>query len=243
MSSVNGIKKLSIIIPAYNEAKTIRKVVEKVLATAFPVEFEIILVDDHSEDRTFKIAQLLNERLPQHPVVILRNEVNRGKGYSIRRGMQSATGDAIIIQDADFEYEPSDIPALLAPMLRDGAQVVFGSRFYGRFWPKGMALPNMVANRFLTVLTNLLFGCRLTDMETCYKLIRRDALSGIELSTQRFDFEPEITCKLVKKGVRIVERPIGYAGRTASEGKKIKARDFFIAIRVLFQNRFCQKTA
>lgn len=234
-----SIRMLSIIVPAYNEATTLQALVEKILGVSFPVDYEIIIVDDHSKDETHAIARRLAESGPgAGRIRLLHNAVNQGKGFSIRRGMREARGEVLIIQDADFEYEPSDIPALLKPVLEGRSRVVYGSRFLGRCWPRGMALPNLVANIFLTLLTNALFGCRLSDMETCYKLIRREALEGIELSTERFDFEPEVTCKLVKKGEPILELPIRYSGRTAGEGKKIKSRDFFIAIRVLFQNRF-----
>ena len=229
---------LSIIVPAYNEASTIEAIIGKILAVPFQVPYEIVIVDDFSTDGTYEIAQAIQKKNGSERIKIFKNSLNCGKGFSIRQGMGLASGDALIIQDADFEYEPSDIPNLLEPMLNGGAMAVFGSRFSQKGWPDGMAFANMVANRFLTSLTNLLFGCRLSDMETCYKLIRRDALKGIRLSTQRFDFEPEITCKLVQQGVEIIERPIRYRGRTAGEGKKIKARDFFIAIRVLFQNKF-----
>ncbi len=233
------IHKLSIIIPAYNEAATIGPLVEKILEVSFPIDYEIIIVDDHSSDETRDISKDLESSAPRSGRIrVLHNKINRGKGFSIRRGMRLALGEVVVIQDADFEYEPADLPGLLKPILEGLTPVVYGSRFLGKFWPHGMALPNMIANRFLTLMTNILFGCRLSDMETCYKLIRRDTLKGIHLSTERFDFEPEITCKLVKKGIPILERPIRYRGRTAGEGKKIKARDFFIALRVLFQNRF-----
>jgi len=235
---MQNIQRLSIIVPAYNEDKTIRRIMDKILAVRYPVQTELIVVDDHSSDGTFEILQKLAQELPPGRIRILRNEVNQGKGYSIRRGIETAGGDAFIIQDADFEYEPEDIPLLLTPLMRGEADVVYGSRFRGRFWPAGMALANMVANRFLTLLTNLLFFSRLSDMETCYKLVKKSALAGIRLKTKRFDFEPEITCKLIKKGIRILELPIRYNGRTAREGKKIKARDFFIAIAVLLRNRF-----
>lgn len=230
--------KLSIIIPAYNEAHTLRRLVERIFAVHFPVDYEIILVDDHSQDRTYKIAQLLGRQDAMGRIMILRNEENRGKGYSIRRGLEHARGDIIVIQDADFEYDPSELPRLLAPVLEGRAQVVYGSRFLSGGVPEGMAFPNYVANRFLTLITNLLFGTRLTDMETCYKIIPRDLMMSLGLSARRFDFEPEVTAKLVKHDIRISELPIGYSGRTASEGKKIKARDFFIALNVLFTLRF-----
>lgn len=231
-------KKLSIIIPAYNEAKTIRRLVERILEVPFPLDFEIILVDDHSRDRTPRIARLLEQRDLTKRIRVFRNEINRGKGYCIQKGYQHATGDILVVQDADFEYDPEEIPQLMQPLLTGEARVVYGSRFLGKARPEGMAFPNYVANVFLTWLTNILFGASLTDMETCYKLLRRDVLDGLQLSASRFDFEPEITTKILKKRIPILEMPISYTGRTVKEGKKIKARDFFIAIQVLFANRF-----
>jgi glycosyltransferase involved in cell wall biosynthesis len=229
--------KLSIIIPAYNEAQTIGQLVEKIIRVPFSVDYEIVVVDDHSEDRTQAITQLLSERNTTGKIRVLRNDQNRGKGYSILRGLEHASGDIVVVQDADFEYDPFELPRLLEPILKKEADVVYGSRFLGKGIPQGMAFPNYVANRFLTSLTNFLFGTRLTDMETCYKLIRKNIMFSLSLSAQRFDFEPEITAKLAKSHVRILELPIQYSGRTASEGKKIKARDFFIALKVLFKNR------
>lgn len=230
--------KLSIIIPAYNEAQTLRQLVEKITAVHFPVDYEIILVDDHSQDRTYEVAQLLSRQDSQRRITILRNEENRGKGYSILRGLEQAHGDVIVVQDADFEYDPTELPRLLEPILEGRAQVIYGSRFLAGGVPQGMAFPNFIANRFLTWVTNLLYGTRLTDMETCYKIVPRGLMTSLGLSARRFDFEPEITAKLAKKSVRIIELPIRYSGRTASEGKKIKARDFFIALKILFVSRF-----
>ena len=230
-------EKLSIIIPAYNEAPTLQKLVEKILKVPFPIQYEIILVDDHSRDRTYEIARLLNQQDTLGRITVLRNEVNRGKGYSILRGLERARGDVIVVQDADFEYDPDELPGLLKPFLEGDAEVVYGSRFLGSSRPKGMALANFLANRFLTWITNLLFGTRLTDMETCYKILPASLMKSLQLSARRFDFEPEITAKLAKKNIRITELPIHYSGRTASEGKKIKARDFFMALQVLFSNR------
>lgn len=228
--------KISIIIPAYNEAQTIAQLVKKIVEVRFPVDYEIILVDDHSQDRTHEIMQLLvKEDIPGR-IKIFRNDQNRGKGYSILRGLEHAQGDIVVVQDADFEYAPSELPRLLEPILQKETDVVYGSRFLGRLFPQGMAFPNYIANRFLTWLTNLFFGTRLTDMETCYKLVRRSLMASLQLSAQRFDFEPEITVKLAKRKVKILELPIGFSGRTASEGKKIKARDFFIALRILVVN-------
>jgi glycosyltransferase involved in cell wall biosynthesis len=229
-------EKLSIIIPAYNEAPTLRKLVEKILSVPFPVDYEIILVDDHSQDRTFKIATLLDRLVASGRIRVFRNEVNRGKGYSILRGLEQAQGDVIVVQDADFEYDPAELPRLLEPVLKGVAKVVYGSRFLGRGVPQGMAFPNYIANLFLTGMTNCLFRTGLTDMETCYKILPKDLMMSLGLSARRFDFEPEITAKLAKRGVRITELPITYSGRTASEGKKIRARDFFWALQVLFKN-------
>jgi glycosyltransferase involved in cell wall biosynthesis len=231
-------EKLSIIIPAYNEAKTLRQLVEKITAVHFPVDYEIILVDDHSQDRTYEIARLLGLQDSEGRIKILRNEKNRGKGYSILRGLEQAQGDIVVVQDADFEYDPSELPRLLAPILEGRAQVVYGSRFLAGSVPKGMAFPNYIANRFLTGITNVLYGLRLTDMETCYKIVPKGLMMSLGLSACRFDFEPEITAKLAKKGIAILELPIRYSGRTALEGKKIKARDFFIAIKILLGSRF-----
>jgi glycosyltransferase involved in cell wall biosynthesis len=230
-------EKLSIIIPAYNEAPTLQRLVEKILAVPFPIQYEIILVDDHSRDRTYEIARLLDRQDAAGRIKVLHNEMNRGKGYSILRGLEQAQGDVIVVQDADFEYDPAELPGLLKPLLAGDAAVVYGSRFLGSARPRGMAFANCLANRFLTWLTNLLFGTRLTDMETCYKIIPSDLMKSLHLSARRFDFEPEITAKLAKKNIRITELPICYSGRTASEGKKIKARDFFMALLVLFKNR------
>jgi len=231
--------RLSIIIPAYNEAQTLRQLVEKITAVHFQIDYEIILVDDHSHDRTQEIAQILARQDISGRIKIFRNEENRGKGYSILRGLEQAQGDVVVVQDADFEYDPSELPRLIEPLLEERTQVVYGSRFLGGGVPKGMAFPNYIANRFLTWITNLLYGTRLTDMETCYKIVPKNLMLSLGLSACRFDFEPEITAKLSKKGVKITELPIGYNGRTASEGKKIKARDFFIALKILFASRFC----
>jgi glycosyltransferase involved in cell wall biosynthesis len=230
--------KLSIIIPAYNEAQTLRQLVEKIGEVHFPVDYEIILVDDHSQDRTQEITQLLSRKDISRRIQVFRNEQNRGKGYSILRGLEHAQGDILVVQDADFEYDPSELPRLLEPILRKETDVVYGSRFLGKGFPHGMAFPNYIANRFLTWVTNLLFGIHLTDMETCYKLIRKDLMSALQLSAQRFDFEPEVTAKLAKRKATILELPIRYNWRTESEGKKIKSRDFFIALKVLFTNYF-----
>ena len=229
-------KKISIIVPAYNEAPTLRKLVQRILAVPFGIDYEIIIVDDRSVDQTHEIADALG-RDNLGKIKILHNDINRGKGYSIQKGFSQATGDVVIVQDADFEYDPNEIPRLLKPILDGEVQVVYGSRFLKGGRPDGMAFPNYIANRFLTWLTNCLYGCQLTDMETCYKLVKRDILASLDLTARRFDFEPEITSKLISRKISILELPITYHGRTAAQGKKIKARDFFIAVDVLFKNR------
>ena len=231
-------KKLSIVIPAYNEAKTIRRLVERIFTVAFPIDIEVIVVDDHSKDRTLRIMKILEKHDLSDRIKLFHNDRNRGKGFSIRRGFEHVTGDLVVVQDADFEYDPHEIPRLMEPVLRGEVDVVYGSRFLNRRRPEGMALPNWVANVFLTGLTNLLYGGTLTDMETCYKLFRAELVRDLPLEAERFDFEPEITTELLKRGVKIKELPIKYRGRTAEEGKKIKARDFFIAVWVLVRLRF-----
>lgn len=230
--------KLSIVIPAYNEAKTLEVLVEKILKVSFPIDFEVIIVDDHSSDRTFAIAEMLDRTDEKKRIHALRNETNRGKGYSIRRGLAKASGDIVVVQDADFEYEPKEIPRLLEPILDGRVEAVYGSRFLFASRPEGMAFANYVANRFLTWMTNVLYGATITDMETCYKLIRTPLIRSLELKAERFDFEPEITTALLKKKIKILELPIPYRGRSAGEGKKIKARDFFIALWVLWHQKF-----
>ncbi len=230
--------KLSVIIPAYNEAPTIEKLLGKVLAVSFAVPVEVVVIDDHSNDGTYELCERVKTQYPGREIKILRNEINRGKGLSIQRGLEVASGDIAVVQDADFEYDPAEIPGLLEPILQGKYSVVYGSRFLNSARPDGMALPNFLANKFLTWLTNIFYGASLTDMETCYKLIKMDVLRSLKLKADRFDFEPEVTTKIIKKKVAILELPISYHGRSAGEGKKIKARDFFIAIRVLLRNLF-----
>ncbi|MFZ5801916.1 MAG: glycosyltransferase family 2 protein [Candidatus Omnitrophota bacterium] len=229
---------LSIIIPAYNEVRTIRKIIERVLSVRFPVPFEVVVVDDCSVDGTYDGLMALAAEPSFEKVRVYRNAKNSGKGYSLRQGFYHARGDLVVIQDADFEYNPQEIPALLEPILNGRAAIVYGSRFLQKKCPDGMAFPNWIANLFLTGLTNFLFGTRLTDMETCYKVFKKALLEEIVLESGRFDFEPEITAKFIRRHHKILEMPIRYHGRQASEGKKIRARDFFIAFAVLVKVRF-----
>ena len=223
--------KLSIIIPTYNEENTITELVQYVQAVNYPVPYEIVIVDDASHDRTYEKGANLKS------VRIFRNPVNRGKGFSVRRGISEATGDFIVIQDADTEYDPREIPKLLEPILRGEAEVVYGSRFLGNPHPEGMAFPSFAANKVLTQLTNLLFGLHLTDMETCYKVFKADRVKNLPLRANRFAFEPEVTAQIAKSGVTIKELPISYRGRSGKAGKKIKARDFFFAVGTLVWQR------
>ncbi|MCW5877227.1 MAG: glycosyltransferase family 2 protein [Anaerolineales bacterium] len=223
--------KLSIVMPVYNEANTIEEILRRVEATG--LADEIVLVDDGSQDGTPDIlAGLKNPKLR-----LIFHERNQGKGAAVRTGIEAAQGDLILIQDADLEYDPRDIPALLKPIDEGVADVVYGSRFLGgprrpaMFW-------HMVANKLLTLLTNILYDNILTDMETGYKLFRREALQGIRIRSNSFNFEPEITAKLLKRKTRIFEVPISFNPRDYSEGKKIGLKDAFEAVWALLRYRF-----
>ena len=231
--------KLSIIIPAYNEQNTIKQLIDYIRSVEYPIEYEIIIIDDASIDRTYdkEFFDKENSRGGSDNIRIFKNNVNRGKGFSIRKGLKEAKGDIVIIQDADIEYDPREIPKLIKPIINGESMVVYGSRFLGKTRPEGMIFPNWVANKILTILTNLLFATKLTDMETCYKAIRTDITKDLKLRANRFTFEPEITALLAKRKNKIKEIPISYHGRTAKEGKKIKAKDFIFAIMMLLWQR------
>jgi glycosyltransferase involved in cell wall biosynthesis len=212
--------KLSVVIPVYNEVGTIKEIVSRVQAV--DLEKEIIIVDDGSTDGTRELLQEIS--LAQKNVRGFYHERNQGKGAALRTGFEAATGDIVIIQDADLEYDPRDYPLLLEPILDGRADIVYGSRFLGGphrvlfFW-------HYLGNKFLTLLSNALTNLNLTDMETCYKVFRREVLDTIGLKSNRFGFEPEFTAKIAKKGFRIYETPISYSGRTYAEGKKIGWKD------------------
>jgi glycosyltransferase involved in cell wall biosynthesis len=223
--------KLSIVIPCYNEAKTIRAIVERVRAA--PVaDKEIIVVDDCSRDGT---RDLLRTQLAPLVDKVIYHEVNRGKGAALRTGFAAATGDIVIVQDADLEYDPSEYPRLIQPIVEGRADVVFGSRFQGGQPHRVVYFWHMVGNKFLTLCSNMCTNLNLTDMETCYKVFRREVLQRIRIEEERFGFEPEITAKVAKLGVPIYEVGIGYYGRTYAEGKKIGWRDGFRALWAIFK--------
>jgi len=213
--------KLSVVMPIYNEQATLRQVVERVLAV--PLEIELICVDDGSRDGS---RELLAELHKQHPQVrVVLQPQNLGKGAALRRGIQEATGDFVIIQDADLEYDPGDYPALLDPLLQGKADVVYGSRFLGAAPHRVLYFWHSVGNKFLTLVSNCLTNINLTDMETCYKVFRREVIQAIPIEEDRFGFEPEITVKVAKRRLRIYEVGISYWGRTYEEGKKIGWKD------------------
>jgi glycosyltransferase involved in cell wall biosynthesis len=225
--------KLSIVIPVCNEEATIAAVIDRVHAVALPIDREVIVVDDGSRDAT---ADRIAATRAHHPAMIaITLAQNAGKGAAIGAGVARATGDVVVVQDADLEVDPAEHARLLRPILDDGADVVYGSRFLGR--PVAMTV-NGIANRMLTLLTNLLYGARITDMETAHKMMRRAVFERLRLECRRFDFEPEITAKLLRCGYRIRELPIAYTPRTREEGKKIKWQDGLVAVRVLFRCRF-----
>ncbi|MBI3159400.1 MAG: glycosyltransferase family 2 protein [Chloroflexi bacterium] len=224
--------KLSVIIPVYNEKNTLREIVRRVLAVGLATE--VILVDDGSVDGTRDLLPEI-EKLPSVQVIL--HERNQGKGAAVRTGIQAASGDVLLIQDADLEYDPREYPNLLKPIEEGLADVVYGSRFLGAarrpilFW-------NMVANKFLTLVTNILYNNILTDMETGYKVFKREVVQGMTIHARRFDFEPEFTAKVLKRKVRIYEVPIVFNPRDYSEGKKIGAWDGVEALWTLVKYRF-----
>ena len=213
--------KLSVVIPVYNEQRTLRQVVQRVAQA--PFETEILCVDDGSTDGSQQTLVELESKYPQLRAFFQPS--NQGKGAALRRGIQQATGDFVIIQDADMEYDPADYPSLLGPLLEGKADVVYGSRFLGSGPHRVLYFWHSVANWFLTLVSNCLTNINLTDMETCYKVFRREVIQSIPLEEDRFGFEPEITVKIAKRKLRIYEVGISYAGRTYEEGKKIGWKD------------------
>jgi glycosyltransferase involved in cell wall biosynthesis len=218
---------LSVVIPCYNEAGTIEKIVAAVRQAPYP-DKEIIIVDDCSTDGSIEI---LREIVAPQVSLIIYQPVNQGKGAALRAGIRQATGDIIIIQDADLEYDPEQYPKVISPILEGKADVVYGSRFIGSEPHRVVYFWHRVGNGLLTLLSNMFTNLNLTDMETCYKAFRREVIQTIEIEENRFGFEPEITAKIARKGVRIYEVGISYHGRTYMEGKKINWKD---GIRALY---------
>jgi glycosyltransferase involved in cell wall biosynthesis len=226
--------KLSVVIPVYNERATLRHLVERVLAV--PLELEVLCVDDGSRDGSREILAELQSQYPQ--VQVFLQPQNMGKGAALRRGIREATGEFVVIQDADMEYDPQDYPLLLGPLIQGKADVVYGSRFLGAAPHRVLYFWHSVGNRLLTLLSNCLTNINLTDMETCYKVFRREVIQAIPIEEDRFGFEPEITVKVAKRRLRIYEVGISYWGRTYEEGKKIGWKDGVRAVWCLLKYSF-----
>jgi len=240
-------------MPVYNERATLEEIVQwvrsvdltvdpdgdnELLHGPIHIEREIVIVDDGSTDGTREILDRWKAEAPSD-MQIIYHERNGGKGAALRTGFTHATGDIVVVQDADLEYDPRDYVKLLVPLLEGRAPVIYGSRFLGG--PRSaMSLTHTMGNRLLTVITNVLYGTSLTDMETCYKVFRRDVIADIKLRSRRFEIEPEITAKILKRGYSIFEVPISYNGREFHEGKKITWRDGFVAVRTLIKYRFVE---
>ncbi len=224
--------KITILVPVYNEVSTLETIVKKLEETDFcGLEKEIILIDDYSTDGTRDLYQ-------KFPYKVLYHDYNQGKGAALRTGFKEATGDIIVIQDADLEYDPVDYAPLIKLILDGKADVCYGTRLAGGKPSRSFMFTHWLGNKFLSLTTNILYGSTLTDMETCYKAFRADFIKGIEIKSNRFDFEPEITAKVLKRGARLYELPVSYYGREFSEGKKITWVDGFHALWALVKFRF-----
>ena len=236
---------LSVVIPVYNEAPTLEKIIRLVQEVDLDgIEREIVLVDDFSTDGSREILSGLEGRLTVHPeappldrpLQVFFHDRNQGKGAALRTGFRQTSGDLVLVQDADLEYDPQDYPALLAPLIEGRTKAVYGSRFLGR--PQNMAFLNNLGNRVLTLAGNLINGTSLTDLETCYKAFEGDLIRSIRITVDRFNIEPEITAKVIKKGVKIEEVPISYYGRDAEAGKKITWLDAVSCLATIIKFRF-----
>ncbi len=236
MTPPDQYKLLSVLMPVYNEARTLRRIVRAVLDSPIELQIELVCVDDRSTDGSWEILKELAAADPR--VKVFRQEKNQGKGSAIRAAISHMTGDIAIIQDADLEYDPTEYPVMLAPILAGKADAVFGSRFASSPQRRVLLYWHSVANRLLTWISNVLNDINITDMETCYKAVRADVLKQIPLKSKRFGIEPELTTRLAQWNLRIYEVPISYHGRTAAEGKKIGLKDAFEALWCLFKFRF-----
>jgi glycosyltransferase involved in cell wall biosynthesis len=224
--------KLSVVMPVFNEKETIREILAQVRGVN--MVSQIVVVDDFSTDGTREILQ--DEAARDETLTLVLHDRNRGKGAGVRSGIERATGDIIIIQDADLEYDPRDYPALIRPIVEGRVKVVYGSRFLGP--RKDMLFWHMVGNKFLTLVTNILYDSTLSDMETCYKVMRADVAKSLDIQSNRWGIDPEITAKVLKRRNRIFEVPISYYGREYEEGKKISQRDGLVVLWTLLKYRF-----
>jgi glycosyltransferase involved in cell wall biosynthesis len=232
-SAGGDVLKLSVLIPVYNEAETIAEILRRVRAVDTGLEREIVVVNDGSTDGT---TEVLQSQASTEDLRVVYHETNQGKGAAVRTALQHASGDILLIQDADLEYDPREYPALLKPILEERSQVVYGSRFRGAPH-KAMFFWHMVGNKFLTLVTNILYNTILSDMETCYKVFTREIADKLRLKSPRWGFDPEITAQILKMGYRIYEVPISYTGREFYEGKKISWRDGFVVLWTLLRYR------
>ncbi len=229
--------KVSVIIPCFNEFQTIGKILDKVLENK-NYNYEIIIVDDFSSDGSRELIEKISKDKVDH---LILNEKNYGKGYSIRQGIKKASGDIILIQDADLEYDPNDYQKLLEPIIKNNADVVYGSRFVGSNEKRVLYFWHTMGNAFLTFLSNMFTNLNLTDMECCYKVFKSNIIKEIDLKENRFGFEPEVTAKISKIDVRIYEVGVSYHGRRYSHGKKITWKDGFSALRCIFKYNLFSK--
>ncbi len=232
------ITRLSVVMPVFNEKDTLAQCVRRVLAVQLPLAKELILIDDASDDGSDKVIEDICRQHVSMPIRVLTHKRNQGKGASLRDGFAVVTGDIVIVQDADLEYNPDDYPALLKPILDGRADVVYGSRFVGSQEKRVLYFWHYIGNKVVTTMSNIFTNLNLTDMETCYKLFRREVIERIQIKSERFGVEPEITAKIAKAHWRIYEVGISYSGRTYEEGKKITWKDGLKALMTIIRFRF-----